>query len=81
MYTTIGGSLMPAAPVYGDMRTDLTLNVTPDVPTTVEGVEERESTQPTQENERGSISNAAPPAIEVPETGPKVIPKRSSQEE
>ena len=45
MYTTIGGSLTPTAPVYGDMRTHLTLNVTSDVPTTVEGVGERESTQ------------------------------------
>ena len=30
MYTTIGGSLTPTAPVYGDMRTDLTLNVMSD---------------------------------------------------
>ena len=45
MYTTIGGSLTPTAPVYGDMRTDLTLNVTSDIPATMEGGEERESTQ------------------------------------
>ena len=45
MYTTIGGSLMSTAPVYGDMRADLTMNMTTDVPTTVEGGEERESTQ------------------------------------
>ena len=44
MYTTIGESLTPTAPVYGDMRTDLTLNVTSDIPATVEGGEEREST-------------------------------------
>ena len=41
MYTTIGGSLMPTAPVYGDRRADLTLNMTSDVPTTVEGVGEK----------------------------------------
>ena len=34
MYTTIGGSLTPTAPVYGDMRTDLTLNVMSDIPAT-----------------------------------------------
>ena len=56
MYTTIDGSLTPTAPIYGDMRTDLTLNVTSDTPVTVEGVEERESTQLTQDDERGSIS-------------------------
>ena len=81
MYATIGGSLTPTAPVYGDMRTDLTLNITSDVPTTVGGIEERESTQPTQDNERGSTSNIAPPATEGPETSSKVIPERSSQEE
>ena len=31
--------------------------------------------------ERRSTSNVAPPATEVPETSPKVIPDRSSQEE
>ena len=81
MYTTIGGSLMPTAPVYGDMRADLTLNVTSDVPTTGEGVGERESTQPAQDIERESIANVATPAIEVPETSPKVISDRFSQEE
>ena len=81
MYTTIGGSLTPTAPIYDDMRTDLTLIVTSDPPVTVEGVEEGESTQLTQDDERGSISNIASPATEVPETSPKVIPERSSQEE
>ena len=81
MYTTIGGSLIPTAPVYGDMQADFTLNVTTDMPTTVEGVGERESTQPAQDVERGSIANVAPPPTDVPETSPKVIPDRSSQEE
>ena len=60
MYTTIGGRLMPTAPVYGDMRADLTLNVTSDVPTTVEGAGERGSTQPAQDDERGAVTNVAP---------------------
>ena len=81
MYTTIGGSLTPTAPVYGDMRVDLTLNVTLDVPTTVEGVKERESTQPAQDIERRSIANVATPAIEGPEMIPKVIQERPSKEE
>ena len=52
---------MPTAPVYGNMRADLTLNMTLDVPTTVEGVAERESTKPAQDIERGSIANVAAP--------------------
>ena len=81
MYTIIGGSLTPTAPVYDDMRTDQTLNVTSDVPAAVGGVEERESTQLPQDDERGSITNVATPFTEVPETSPKVIQERSSQEE
>ena len=81
MYTTIGGSLTPTAPVCGDMRMDLTLNVMSDVPTTVEGVEEKESTQLPQDDVRGSMTNVATPFTEVPETNPKVIQERSSQEE
>ena len=68
MYTTIGGSLTPTAPVCSDMRADVTLNVMTDVPSMVEDVEERESTQPTQDIERRSTSTVAPPAREVPET-------------
>ena len=81
MYTTIGGSLTTTAPVYGDMRTDLTLNVMSDIPATVEGGEERESTQLPQDDERGSMTNVATPFTEVPETSPKVIQERPSQEE
>ena len=55
MYTTIGGSLIPTAPVYVDMRADLTLNMTWDVPTTVECAGERESTQTAQDDERGAV--------------------------
>ena len=78
MYTTIGGSLTPTAPVYGDMRMDLTLNMMSDVAATVEGVEEKESTQLPQDDERGSMTNVATPFTEVPETNPKVIQERSS---
>ena len=47
MFTTIGGHLTPTAPVYGDMRTDVMLNVTTeeplsDLPAAVGGMEERE---------------------------------------
>ena len=81
MYTTIGGSLTLASPVYGDMRTDLTLNVASDIPTTMEGGEERESTQLPQDDERGSMTNVAAPFTAVPETSPKVIQERPSQED
>ena len=72
---------MPTAPVYGDIRADLTLNVTLDVPTTVEGARERGSTQPAQDDERGAVTNVATPVTEGPETSPKVIQERPSQEE
>ena len=36
---------------------------------------------PAQDIERGSIVNVAIPATDIPETSPKVIPDRSSQEE
>ena len=81
MYTTIGGSLTPTALVYGDMKTDLTLNVTSDVLAAVEGGEERGSTQLPQDDERGSMTNVATPFTEVPEKSPKVIQERPSQEE
>ena len=80
MYTTIGGSLTPTAPVCSDMQADLTLNVTTDVPSMVEDVEERKSTEPTQDVERRSTSTVAPPAREVPETSLKVISDRPNQE-
>ena len=80
MYTMIGGSLTPTAPVYDDMRTDLTLNVPSDIPATVEGGEERESTQLPWNDERGSVTNVATPRTEVPETSPKVIHEGPSQE-
>ena len=49
MYSTIDGCLTPTAPVYGDMRTDPTLNVTPeellgDLPAAVGGMEETQQT-------------------------------------
>ena len=65
MYSTIDGHLAPTAPVYEDMRTDTTLNVTPeeslsDLPAAVGGKEERESTQQTNGEERGPTTNVAP---------------------
>ena len=82
MFTTIGGHLTPTAPVYGDMRTDIMLNVTTkeplsDLPAAVGGMEERENIHQTNEVERDPTSNAIPPATEVPETSPKVINVRS----
>ena len=86
MYSTIDGHLTPTAPVYEDMRTDTTLNVTPeeslgDLPAAVRGMEERENTQQTNDDERDPTSNVAPPAAEIPETSPKVINERSIQED
>ena len=85
MYSTIDGHLTPTAPVYEDMRTDTTLNVTPeeslgDLPAAVGGTEERENTQQTNDDERDPISNVAPPAADIAETSPKVINERSIQE-
>ena len=85
MFTTIGGHLTPTAPVCGDMRTDVTLNVSTeeplgDLPAAVGGIEERNITQQTRDDATGPTSNVAPPATEVPETSPKVINVRSDQE-
>ena len=85
MFTTIGGHLTPTAPVYGDMRADVTLNVTTeeplsDLPAVVGGIEERNRTSQTHDDERGPTSNVVPSATEVPETSPKVINVRSEQE-
>ena len=83
MYSTIDGKL--TAPVYEDMRTDTPVNVTPkeplsDLPAAVGGMEERNITQQTQDDARGPTSNDASPAVDVPETSPKVIKERSIQE-
>ena len=48
LYSTIGRYLTPTTPMYGDVRTDSTLNVTPegslgDLPAAVEGIKEREN--------------------------------------
>ena len=85
MYSTIDGYLTPTAPVYEDMRTDTTLNVTPeeslsDLPAAVGGMEEWENKKQTNDEERDPTSNIAPPAAEIPETSPKVINERSIQE-
>ena len=84
MYSTIDGNLTPTAPVYEDMRTDTTVNMTleeplGDLPAAVGGMEERDITQEAHDGERGPTSNVAPPAVDVPETSLKVI-ERSIQE-
>ena len=85
MFTTRGGHLTPTAPVYGDMRADMMLNVTTeeplsDLPAAVRSIEDRENIHQTNDEERDPTSNAAPPATEVPETSPKVMNVRSDQE-
>ena len=84
MYTTIGRHLTPTAPVYDDVRTDSTLDVTPegsleDLPATVGGVEERENTQQIIDEGRGPPSSVVPSAAEIPDTNPKVINEKSIQ--
>ena len=85
MFTTIGGHLTPTAPVYGDIRTDVMLNVTTEEPlndlrAAVGGLEERNMTQQTHDDAGCPTSNVVPLATEVPETSPKVINVRSDQE-
>ena len=70
MYSTIDGHLTQTAPVYEDMWTDTTLNVTPEeslsnLPASVGGMEERESTQQTNDEKRDPTSNVAPSAAEI----------------
>ena len=84
MYSTMDGNLTPTAPVYEDMGTDTTVNVTPEeppgeLPAAVGGMEERDITPQTHDDARGPTSNVAPPAVDVPETSPKVINERSIQ--
>ena len=85
MFTTIGGHLTPTAPVYGDMRTDITLNMSTeeppgDLPAAVGSIQERNITQQTHDDVRCPTSNVVAPATEVRETSPKVINVRSDQE-
>ena len=85
MFTTIGGHLTPTAPVYGDMRTDVTLNATTEEPLSdlsaaVGGMEERENIHHSYEEERDTTSNTTPPATEIPETSPNMLNVRSNQE-
>ena len=86
LYSTIGGHLTPTTPVYDDVRTDSTLDVTPegslgDLPAAVEGIEERENTQQIFDEGRSPPSNVVPPAAEIPETNLKVITGSSTQVE
>ena len=68
------------------MRTDTPANVTPeeplgDVPAAMGGLEERNITQQTYDDARGPTPNVTPPVVNVPETLPKVINERSTQED
>ena len=86
LYSTIGRHLTLTAPMYDDVRTDSTLNMTPegslgDLPGAVEGIEERESMQQIFDEGRSLPSNVAPPAAEIPETNLKVITGSSTQVE
>ena len=86
MYSTIDGKLTPTAPVYEDMRIESPLPVTPEeslggLSAAMGGTEDSTVTQQLSENVRGSVSNIAPPVVEVTDTSPKVIKERSSQEE
>ena len=71
MFTSIGGHLTPTAPVYGDMRADVTLNVTTeeppsDLPAAMRSINDRESVPQTNDEERDPTSHAAPPATGNP---------------
>ena len=57
MFTTIGGHLTPTAPVYGDMRADVMLNVTTEEPPSdllaaVRSINDRESVPQTNDEEK-----------------------------
>ena len=57
MYSTIDGHLTPTAPVYEDMRTDMTLDVTTeespsDLPAAIGGIEGRDIRLPTHDDTR-----------------------------
>ena len=72
--------------MYDDVRTDSTLDVTPegslgDLPAAVGGTEERESTQQIFDEGKGLSSNVALPAADIPETNLKVITESSTQVE
>ena len=54
MFTTIGGHLTSTAPVYGDMRADVTLNVTTEealsnLPAAVRSIEDKENIHQTND--------------------------------
>ena len=86
MYSTMDGRLTPTPPVYEDMRMETPLQVTPEgsqggLSVAMGGIEDIQETQQLSDKAKRPISDVAPPAIEVPETSPKVIQERSSQEE
>ena len=86
LYTTIGGCLTLTAPMYEDVRTDSTLDVTiegslNDLSAAVGGIEERENTHQIVDEERSSPPNVTSAAAENLETNPKAITRSSARVE
>ena len=84
MFSTIDGRLTPTVPAHEDMRTETPLNIIPEellegLSAAVGGTESERATQPPPDNVEGLVSSVAPP-ISI-ETRPKVIGKRTSQED
>ena len=84
MYSNIDGRLTLTAPPYEDMRTETTLNVTPEeslegLSAAVGGTENERASQQLPDNAEGLVSSVAPP-ITI-ETRPKVISEQISQED
>ena len=85
MYSTIDGRLTPTAPVYEDMRMETPLQVTPEgsqggLSVAMGGTEDVQVTQQLSDKAKRPISNVTSPVTEVPETHPKVIDARTSQD-
>ena len=86
MYSTIDRRLTPTAPVYEDMRMETPLQVTPEgsqggLSVAMGGTEDVQVTQQLSNKAKRPILNVTSPVTEVPETHPKVIDARPSQEE
>ena len=84
MYSTIDGKLMPTAHVYEDMRMETPLHVTPEeslegLSAAMGGVEDSTVTQQPSDDAKGPVSHVTSP--DIAETNPKVIEKRTNQEE
>ena len=83
MYSTIDGRLTPTAPAYEDMKTETSLNMTPEeslegLSAAVGGTENERATQQPSNVAEGLVTSDAPP-ISI-ETRPKVISESIGQE-